>query len=350
MTPRSRNRGRIHSARSMPVDSVGLRRAEQGSFGTQRAPERFAVGRASVLGSILGLVTGLVLVSGCHIEPDRPISAGNGNVETLSIPIPAVIDTLEVRIFTPSGHLRPKSRNYNDEDQDDDEDEEHDDNLLPVAYVLGNGEYFDIAADYASGLDTPLMVVGLGYGRKDRRKPACLTDEYRDYTPKPTTPAAQACAAGQADGFYQFLKNKLMPELEQKFGADPTRRTLIGHDLGALFVAHVGFGHGRDADFPFAMLVAGDTPLGYDEGALLRREKALFDDFPQDRRLPINMRVLQGGLSDPARFAYFLELDARIKFHQLIGFDYASEVIEDADDWEMRYTTVEKGIAVAGKI
>lgn len=265
-------------------------------------------------------------MSACFIAPSE--ARFDGNFIERSFEMPAVNDSLTVRIYSPPGHSA-------------DADEQ-----IPVAYVLGNAD-FEVAAAYAASSSQPLMVVGLGYGRKEGRRPACFTDEYRDYTPQPVSEEAKKCASGLADGFYLFLRDNLMPELESEYGGDPHRRTLIGHELGGLFVMHIGLAHGRDAAFPFAMLIAGDAELNFDEGAILRRELRLYEDNPNDRRLPIALKAMYGSLSDPARLAYFTELDARMTFHAYAEFDYESQIIDDADRYDMRFETLERGVAVA---
>ena len=44
---------------------------------------------------------------------------------------------------------------------------------------------------------------------------------------------------GQADTFYQLLKNRITPTVEEKFSGHPIRRSFIGHSLGGLFATYL---------------------------------------------------------------------------------------------------------------
>lgn len=299
--------------------------------GPQTSPSASLCGRLKTWGGSLLLAGwGFLGASACHIEPDRPEL--DGEIEEVSFQLPSINQLLIVSVFTPTG--------YSPDAEDP----------LPVAYVLGDNENFEIAAEYASGLEKPVLVVGLGYGREtNRQRPFCGEGEYRDYTPQPGSAHNTECAGGKADGFFRFLKDTVLPTIDAEYGGDSSRRTLIGHDLGALFISHISFAHGMTEGFPFRMMVAGDTPFGFDDAAILRRERRLFDQQIA-RRLPIGLRLVHGGLSDPAHYAYFLEIDGRLKNSPYADFDYRSELIEDADDLDMHYITLDKGVSVASNL
>lgn len=88
-----------------------------------------------------------------------------------------------------------------------------------------------------SGEVSPLIVVGVGYPETDGRgyTPAYAMSRTRDYTP--TNVAAMPGGGGSA-AFLAFLKDELVPMMESRYRADPTRRGLGGHSLGGLFATY----------------------------------------------------------------------------------------------------------------
>jgi predicted alpha/beta superfamily hydrolase len=88
-----------------------------------------------------------------------------------------------------------------------------------------------------SGDMAPVIVVGVGYPETDGRgyTPAYIANRTRDYTP--TSDAGMPGGGGSA-AFLSFLTTELVPMLESRYRADPTRRGLGGHSLGGLFATY----------------------------------------------------------------------------------------------------------------
>ena len=85
-----------------------------------------------------------------------------------------------------------------------------------------------------SGEVAPLIVVGVGYRQADGRgyTPSYIVNRTRDYTPR----ADQGMPGGGGSAaFLAFLKDELLPFVEARYRADPSRRGLGGHSLGGLF-------------------------------------------------------------------------------------------------------------------
>ena len=80
----------------------------------------------------------------------------------------------------------------------------------------------------------PVIVVGVSYPETDGRgyTPSYVVHRTRDYTP--TNDAGMPGGGGSA-AFLAFLKDELLPVVESRYRADPTRRGLGGHSLGGLF-------------------------------------------------------------------------------------------------------------------
>lgn len=104
----------------------------------------------------------------------------------------------------------------------------------PVVYVLDGDSLFPLLAPTHLFLhyDEQLpeaIVVGIAYGSFD---PA-INKRHVDFTaPGGDTTAEQ----GGAPGFLAFLRGRLMPEVERRYAADPTRRVLLGQSRAGYFV------------------------------------------------------------------------------------------------------------------
>lgn len=100
-------------------------------------------------------------------------------------------------------------------------------------YVLDGEEDFDFVADKCSSISNDfatsnVLVVSIGYGN----------DRAVDYTPVKGGGGAVS-GGGGAEKFMLFIKNELIPEMENRYYADTSRstRTILGHSFGGLFGA-----------------------------------------------------------------------------------------------------------------
>jgi predicted alpha/beta superfamily hydrolase len=104
----------------------------------------------------------------------------------------------------------------------------------PVVYVLDGDSLFPLLAPTHLFLhyDEKLpeaIIVGIAYGGFD---PA-INKRHVDFTaPSDDTGAEQ----GGAPGFLAFLRAQVLPEVERRYAADPTRRVLLGQSRAGYFV------------------------------------------------------------------------------------------------------------------
>jgi hypothetical protein len=97
-------------------------------------------------------------------------------------------------------------------------------------YVLDGEENFNFVAEKCNSISSDfatsnVLVVSIGYGN----------DRAIDYTPVEGGGGA-VNGGGGAEKFMLFIKNELIPEMENEFGADSLRinRTILGHSFGGL--------------------------------------------------------------------------------------------------------------------
>jgi len=101
-------------------------------------------------------------------------------------------------------------------------------------YVLDGEENFDFVAENCKKISSDfsisnVLVVSIGYGN----------DRAIDYTPVKGGGGAVE-GGGGAEKFMLFIKNELIPEMENEYGADSSRinRTILGHSFGGLCGAY----------------------------------------------------------------------------------------------------------------
>ncbi|WP_417446628.1 alpha/beta hydrolase [Kangiella sp.] len=117
----------------------------------------------------------------------------------------------------------------------------YDDNSTdyPIVYLLDGDSLFPILASNHLFLtyDDKLpeaIIVGIAYGSFD---PAINKRGY-DFTPN--SPDAKEGEGGAAN-FHHFLQNELIPDVESRFRADPTKRVLFGQSYGGTMVLYSAF-------------------------------------------------------------------------------------------------------------
>ncbi len=113
------------------------------------------------------------------------------------------------------------------------------DALYPVAYLLDGDSLFPILAanHFFLNIDEGLpevIVVGIAYGSFD---PETNKRGFDFSAPAPDAGDRQ----GGAPAFHRFLKSELIPEVENRYRADPSRRVLFGQSRGGYMVLYSAF-------------------------------------------------------------------------------------------------------------
>ncbi len=113
------------------------------------------------------------------------------------------------------------------------------DKRYPVVYVLDGDSLFPIiaASHLFLTIDDGLpeaIVVGIAYGSFD---PGINKRGIDFMPPSPDLPAEKS----GAPAFQNFLRDELLPTLEARYRADPSRRVLFGQSRGGSFVLYSAF-------------------------------------------------------------------------------------------------------------
>jgi predicted alpha/beta superfamily hydrolase len=116
------------------------------------------------------------------------------------------------------------------------------DTTYPVSYGLDA----DIGFGMASGMSTLLsfrkeipevIIVGIAYGAYPGQEG---NNRMRDFTP---TADAKYPSSGDAEKFFRFIHEELIPVIDSKYRTNPNDRTLTGASLSGLFSLYVLFEH-----------------------------------------------------------------------------------------------------------
>jgi uncharacterized protein len=154
----------------------------------------------------------------------------------------------------------------------------------PVLYVTDADYAFPIIRQVARrvNLDGPrleeFILVGLSYSRGD----SGVVSRNRDYTPTPNGPrSASSNVHGQGAAYQTYLKNEVLPFIDNRFRADPARRVLLGHSYGGLLGTQILF---TDPSM-FQAYVLGSPSFWFDKSHIMTMEAAYarsHTDLPAD--------------------------------------------------------------------
>lgn len=169
------------------------------------------------------------------------------------------------------------------------------DRRYPVLYVTDADYAFPIIRQIARrvNLDGPVIeefiLIGLSYAKGDHG----ATSRRRDYTPTPNGPRNSSNDAHGGGAAYQtYLKDQVLPYVDQKFRTDPNQRIMLGHSYGALLGAQIMF---TDPNL-FSGYVLGSPSFWYDKRHIMTME-ATYARSHTD--LPANVFMYTGSFEIP---------------------------------------------------
>ncbi len=145
------------------------------------------------------------------------------------------------------------------------------DDSYPVLYLLDGPDHFH----HTTGTTR--------YLARNRRIPEMLvvavanTDRSRDLTPPSLEEdeIARLPTHGGADNFRRFMREELVPWVDQNYRTVP-HRILVGHSLGGLFAIHTLV---SDSEI-FDSYIAVSPSLNWNDQRLLNRAEAFFENTP----------------------------------------------------------------------
>ena len=184
-----------------------------------------------------------------------------------------------------------------------------------------------------------LVIVGVGYQDHE----AQVRHRGQDFTPtdapwfvelmRERAPEWAPDGTGEADRFYAFLRDELVPQVENRFAVSSSDRTLVGHSFGGLFALHAMF----RSDRVFQKFVALSPSLFWEDEVLFAQEAAF---ARSTRKLPGRLFVSVGGSEFESNPVFEPEVSLRMvsnvqKLERLLatrrydGLDWAVRIFPD---------------------
>jgi predicted alpha/beta superfamily hydrolase len=217
----------------------------------------------------------------------------------------------------------------------------------PVVYVLDGNWYYGMVTDIVRpmawcGSTTDAIIVGIGYAEGNDAIEAfreSFTRRNLDLTPvrneddeksmeeqhKRPTPS------GGAGNFLAFLKEELIPLIEQEYRADPARRILVGHSYGGLLGLFAMF----EAPGLFETLIVGSPTLSYGNRYTFQREQAFAQEHKQlPARVYLYAAELEEDINDTT-VTDTLRLAAILQGRKYEGFSLVKHVFLDQNHCEV---------------
>jgi uncharacterized protein len=187
----------------------------------------------------------------------------------------------------------------------------------PVLYLLDGQWDFKLLDSIHGGLVydkfiPEMVIVGITYSGEKANYDALRA---MDYTPNSRT---DVNGSGDAPKFLQFLKNEVIPFIEDKYNGDPTRRVLMGSSYGGLFTLFAMF----TEPGLFYGYVAAAPAVSYNDYSFEQEKKY----FASNKNLPVRLAVSVGGVEGLApAVKNFMEV---LKGREYNGLKLDARVIE----------------------
>lgn len=233
--------------------------------------------------------------------------------------------------------------------------------LWPVVYVLDGNWYANMVTDMIRptawcGSITDAIVVGIGYPESDNPIEAfreSFTRRNADLTPVRDEAEEQSMQrqhkrptpTGDSGNFLKFIKDELIPMIEQDYRADPSRRILVGHSYGGLFGAFAMF----EAPGLFDTLILGSPTLTYGSRVMFQHEAAF---AKAHTRLPAKVYLFVGELEEDANDTTVtdtLRFAAVLQSRKYEGFSLVKHIFPDQNHCEVATPGIQWGLKSALK-
>ncbi len=231
----------------------------------------------------------------------------------------------------------------------------------PVVYLLDANWYVGMVTDIVRSMawcggTSDAIVVGIGYPVDENPQAAWLEMMARrnmDFTPVRSEEREKRIGeftkrpirTGEADRFHKFIKNELIPLIEQEYQADSSRRVLAGHSLGADFATFALF---HEPEIFDTFIIASPGPGDEDRFAFKAEET-----FAKEHtKLAAKVYLSVGGLeesvdnttvTDTLRFAAVLES------RNYDGLSLVKQVFADRNHCEVIAPGIQAGLMFALK-
>ncbi len=191
------------------------------------------------------------------------------------------------------------------------DDYDQSDKKYPVLYLLDGDVAFGMAASIARYLQfgnaiPELIIVGIGYGALKKNEGNMRS---RDYT---ISPKRGRRGTGGAPKFREFLKEELIPYIENTYRTIPDDRTINGYSLGSLFAVYTLF---TEPDL-FSRYIIGSPHLSWDDYRIFTVQEEAFEKMDD-----IDAKVFISVGSEEDEEKYFNPIDEMVTLITEKGYE-----------------------------
>lgn len=231
----------------------------------------------------------------------------------------------------------------------------------PVVYLLDANWFFGMVTDMVRsmawcGSTNDAIVVGIGYPEGEHPQEAWLDGIARrnlDFTPIRSEErekrmeefVKRPIRTGEAKQFRLFIRDEVIPLVQQEFRADPSRRVLASHSRGANFATFALF----EEPELFESYVIGSAGTSDDDGYILQREEAY---AKANKNLPARVYLSAGELEEDAdntTVTDTLRFAALLESRNYDGLSLAKHIFPDLTHCEVIAPGLQAGLKFALK-
>jgi predicted alpha/beta superfamily hydrolase len=231
----------------------------------------------------------------------------------------------------------------------------------PVVYLLDANWFFGMVTDIVRsmawcGRTADAIIVGIGYPEADDPQEAwreAVVRRNADYTPVSSEEREKRIGemikrpvqTGNAGQFHSFIKEELIPLVEQEYRVDPKRRILAGHSLGSDFAAFALFSQPELFD---TYILASHDPGDADQFTF-KMEEAFAKEHS---RLPAKVCLTAGELEEGPEnttLSGTLHFAAVLESRNYEGFSLTKHVFADRNHCEVISLGFQAGLMFALK-
>ena len=185
------------------------------------------------------------------------------------------------------------------------------DKKYPVLYLLDGDIAFGMAASIARYLQfgntiPELIIVGIGYGALKKNEGNMRS---RDYT---VSSKRGRTGTGGAPKFREFLKEELIPYIDNTYRTNPNNRTINGYSLGGLFATYTLF---TEPDL-FNYYIIGSPHLSWDEYRIFTVQEQAFQKMDD-----IKAKIFISVGSEEDEEKYFNPIDEMVTLIDEKGYE-----------------------------
>jgi predicted alpha/beta superfamily hydrolase len=164
----------------------------------------------------------------------------------------------------------------------------------------------------------------------------------RDLTPTPNADDArglgmEGTSGGNAEKFFRFMRDELMPYVDLNYRTDPNDSTIVGHSGGGLFALYVLF-HQPET---FKRYVASSPSLWWDKNVIFEIEREYASKHTE---LPAKLFLSVGSL-EKQMASNLKELVKILKRRNYVGLEWESHIFEDEGHFSVGGPAICRGIS-----